>query len=90
MRTALNWVQDWLEDRKASRRFADILSDCLERVEAGEDIHRCADAYPEHKDELLPLLRVAAATRAASTPYQAKEASRKKPAPRSISTIPAP
>ena len=67
MRTALNWVQRWLEGRKASRRFADILSDCLERVEAGEDIHRCAGAYPEHADELLPLLRVAAEMRAAST-----------------------
>lgn len=74
MRTALSWVQRWLEDRKASRSFADILSDCLERVEAGEDIHRCAGAYPEHTDELLPLLRVAAETRTASALPHAADA----------------
>ena len=74
MRTALRWVQKWLEARKASRRFAEVLSDCLERVEAGEDIHRCAGAYPEHADELLPLLRVAAETRTASTLPHAEDA----------------
>ena len=52
--------------------FDDILNDCLERMAAGEDIERCAGRYPEHADELLPLLRVAAATAqaAASVSYR--------------------
>ncbi len=66
MRTAISRIQRWIEDLMASRRFADILNECLERVEAGEDVSRCAGAYPEHEEELLPLLTVAAATRAAS------------------------
>ena len=45
-----------------SRNFDDILNDCLERVSKGEDIQECVRRYPEHANELFPLLRLASAT----------------------------
>ena len=44
-----------------STAFEDILNDCLERMAAGEDPGRCVVRYPEHADELFPLLATAAA-----------------------------
>ena len=43
-----------------STAFEDILNDCLERMAAGEDPGRCVVRYPEHADELEPLLATAA------------------------------
>ena len=46
----------------------DILDECLDRLASGEGIDKCASRYPEHRAELLPMLRVAAAMmKAAST-----------------------
>lgn len=45
-----------------SRNFDDILNDCLERVSNGEDVQQCVRRYPEHADELFPLLRLAMST----------------------------
>ena len=44
-----------------STTFDDILNDCLERMAGGEDPGRCARRYPEHAEELEPLLATAAA-----------------------------
>ncbi|MCH7745723.1 MAG: hypothetical protein IIC84_06590, partial [Chloroflexi bacterium] len=61
-----------------SRNFDDILNDCLERVSKGEDVQQCVRRYPEHADELFPLLRLAAATTQAahSTSYSAEAKAR--------------
>ncbi|MBI4299069.1 MAG: hypothetical protein HY666_04835 [Chloroflexi bacterium] len=47
--------------------FDDILNDCLERLARGEHIQGCLDLYPNHVQELAPLLRVAKATIAAAS-----------------------
>ena len=44
-----------------STPFDDILNDCLDRMAAGETPGRCVRLYPEHADELEPLLAAAAA-----------------------------
>ena len=44
------------------REFDNVLNDCLDRISRGEDIERCIGIYPEHQEELVPLLRVAEAT----------------------------
>ena len=45
-----------------SEKFDDVLNDCLERLAEGEDIQQCIERYPEHEDELVPLLRIARVT----------------------------
>ena len=45
------------------RDFDDILDECLERLAAGETISECCSRYPEHADELAPLLLSASAVR---------------------------
>jgi hypothetical protein len=45
-----------------------LLEACLLRIESGETIEACLAAYPEHADELRPLLRLSWALRAASQP----------------------
>ena len=58
-----------------SKEFDNILNDCLERMTAGEDIQECIGRYPQHEQELGPLLIAAAATmRAAATPSYRPEA----------------
>ena len=42
--------------------FEDALNDCLDRMAEGEDIHRCAAAYPEYAEELVCLLEAARST----------------------------
>ncbi len=57
------------------RQFNDQLNDCLERLARGEGLEACAASYPDNKEELLPLLRVAAATmHVASTATSRSEA----------------
>ena len=56
------------------RDFDDILDDCLGRLAAGETISACCSRYPDHIDELEPLLLSAAAVRQtarATTPNMA-------------------
>ncbi len=59
------------------RELDDILDDCLERLARGEGVAECVGRYPEHAEELAPLLEVAANTMqvASSVSYtlQAKE-----------------
>lgn len=43
-------------------RFDNILNDCLERLAAGESVAGCLARYPEHADELAPLLLLGQAT----------------------------
>lgn len=45
------------------RDFDDILDECLERLADGETISECRARYPEHADELEPLLLSASAVR---------------------------
>ena len=45
------------------REFDDILDECLERLAAGESAADCAARYPDHAEELAPLLQSAAAVR---------------------------
>ena len=52
---------------KKSRKFNDILDECLERLLVkGETIEQCLQSYPEQADELEPLLQIALATKKAS------------------------
>lgn len=44
------------------RNFDDILNECLERIAGGEDMQSCLKRYPEHAEELTPLLRAAQTT----------------------------
>ncbi|MFB3093321.1 MAG: DUF5667 domain-containing protein [Dehalococcoidia bacterium] len=74
MRTVLSWIQRLVDRRRARREFEDVLSKCLERVAAGDDVRRCASSYPEHEEELLPLLTMAEAMQAVSTPPNTAEA----------------
>ncbi|MBI3967573.1 MAG: hypothetical protein HY329_18200 [Chloroflexi bacterium] len=46
-------------------RIEDALDDCLERLLVGKTLDECLDSYPELRDEIEPLLAVAAATRRA-------------------------
>lgn len=43
-------------------RFDNILDDCLARLAAGESVVDCLTRYPEHADELAPLLRISQET----------------------------
>ena len=43
-----------------SETLEDILNDCLERLAQGENVAECVGRYPDHGDELMPLLEVAA------------------------------
>jgi len=47
------------------REFDNILNDCLDRMVGGGAVEQCLADYPEAAVELEPLLRMAAATRAA-------------------------
>ena len=47
---------------KRSRDLDQILDDCLERLATGATVEDCVARYPEDRDELAPLLQVAAAT----------------------------
>ncbi len=52
---------------KRSRKFENVLDECLERLLAkGETIEDCLKNFPEHADELEPLLEMALATKQAS------------------------
>ena len=46
---------------KRRRELDDLLDDCLERIRGGERVEDCAGRYPAYRDELVPLLEVAAA-----------------------------
>ncbi len=74
MRAVFSWIQRLVDRRRARRQFEDVLNECLERVAAGDDVGRCASSYPEHEEELLPLLTMAAAMQAVSTPPNTAEA----------------
>ena len=50
-----------------SVKFEDVLNDCLERMAQGEEIQHCIERYPEHKDELVPMLRIAKVTMQAAS-----------------------
>ena len=49
-----------------SENLDDILHDCLERLASGERVSDCIERYPEHREELAPLLEVAVATMGAA------------------------
>ncbi len=42
--------------------FDNIVNDCLERMAAGESVAECLARYPEHADELAPILQMGRAT----------------------------
>lgn len=50
-----------------TRRFDDILNECIEQVLQGENVEHCLQRYPEQAAELEPLLRVAATARETSS-----------------------
>ncbi|MEE8413082.1 MAG: DUF5667 domain-containing protein [Dehalococcoidales bacterium] len=50
------------------KKFDDVLDNCLERLLVkDETIEQCLQSFPEHSDELKPLLEMAMATRQVST-----------------------
>ena len=50
-----------------AERFENILEECLQRLRHGESLEQCLARYPERAAELEPLLRVAMASRKASS-----------------------
>jgi hypothetical protein len=50
-----------------TRRFDDILNECVEQVLQGESVEHCLQRYPERATELESLLRVAVAARRTSS-----------------------
>ena len=50
-----------------AERFENILDECLERLRQGESVEQCLARYPEQAAQLEPLLRVAMASRKASS-----------------------
>jgi hypothetical protein len=51
---------------KRDKELENILDECLERLLVkGETLEQCLESYPEHRDELEPLLEVAVVTRQA-------------------------
>ncbi|MBM3943874.1 MAG: hypothetical protein FJ317_00080 [SAR202 cluster bacterium] len=42
-----------------SQELQQILDECIERLASGESIESCVAAYPEHREQLLPLLEAA-------------------------------
>ena len=52
---------------KKSKEFDNILDECLERLLVkGETVEQCLQSFPEHTDELKPLLETALAAKEAS------------------------
>lgn len=52
---------------RKSREFDNVLDECLERLLAkGETVEQCLRSFPEHADELEPLLETALAAKKAS------------------------
>ncbi|MBI2868743.1 MAG: hypothetical protein HYX96_02825 [Chloroflexi bacterium] len=47
--------------------FNDILNDCLERLLKGDGLEQCLSRYPDHADELEPLLRTSLMARCAAS-----------------------
>ena len=45
-----------------SKKFDDVLDDCLERIANGERLEACLDDYPQYRQQLIPLLQMARAT----------------------------
>jgi len=39
-----------------SKSFDDILDECVNRINRGESIEDCLGSYPEHSEQLQPLL----------------------------------
>jgi len=50
-----------------TRRFDDILNECVEQALRGEGVEQCLQRYPDQARELEPLLRVAVAARNTSS-----------------------
>ena len=46
----------------SNSNFDNALNDCLERLAAGDSVAECLTRYPEHADELAPLLRMGQTT----------------------------
>jgi len=51
-----------------SNEFAWILEDCLQRLRSGQSSEDCLADYPDHAEQLRPLLHVAAHIKTAPTP----------------------
>ena len=50
-----------------ARKVQDILEECIEMLAAGAEIEECLARYPEHREELAPLLTVASRAMAAAS-----------------------
>lgn len=48
-----------------NRKFEEVLDECVDRINRGEGIEACLKRYPEHAEELKPLLRATIDVRAA-------------------------
>lgn len=53
-----------------SKKFDDILNECLNRMSAGENIEKCLQDYPDLSEELRPLLETASTVKASSNLVQ--------------------
>ena len=50
-----------------ARKLDDVLSDCLDMLAAGQGIESCLERFPEHREELRPLLETASVAMTAAT-----------------------
>ena len=50
-----------------ARKLEDIFDECVGRLASGAGIDECVESYPEHREELVPLLEVVAATMEAAS-----------------------
>ena len=51
---------------QVAKKFKDIFNDCVDAMLQGESLEDCLLRYPEHVEELEPLLRIVADTREVS------------------------
>ena len=51
-----------------SRKFDTVLDDCMDLLRAGASVEDCLARYPEHAEELRPLLSLASAVKGIPTP----------------------
>ncbi len=56
-----------------SKKFDDILNECLNRMAAGEDLEQCLQDYPDLSEELRPLLETALTVKSSANLAQPKQ-----------------
>lgn len=56
-----------------SKKFDDILNECLNRMASGEDLEQCLHDYPDLSEKLRPLLEIASTVKASGNLVQPRQ-----------------